>query len=180
MKTETMTIHEALSELKMLDNRISSKINGSVFAFANKHSNNKIAGKTIDAYLEAAESNYQSITDLLNRRKAIRNALSQSNAVTKVTIGGREYTIAEAIEMKKSGMSNYHTLLTEMTHQLTNANATIYRENERLVDKADQYVTGLLGTKEKVVSADAEVLRKAYIDANTYDLVAIKGLQENI
>lgn len=180
MKTETMTIHEALAELKMLDNRIFSKINGSNFAVANKHSNGKIAGKTIDAYLDAAESNYQSITDLLNRRKAIRNALSQSNAVTKVMVGGHEYTIAEAIEMKKTGMSNYHALLSEMTRQLSEANSTIRRENDRLVDKADQYVAGLLGSKEKVASTDAEVLRKAYIDANTYDLVAVKDLQENI
>lgn len=180
MITETMTIHQALSELKMLDNRIADKINMAAFAVANKHSNGKIAGKTIDEFVDDAARAYQSITDLLNRRKAIRNALSQSNAVTKITVGGKEYTVAEAIEMKKTGMGNYRSLLFTMTEQLNNAKNAVARENGRVDDKADQYVTGLLGTKEKVASAEAEVLRKAYVDANTYDVVTFKGMQDFI
>ena len=39
MTNETMTIHEALSELKMLDSRINRKIESTSFCEANKHSN---------------------------------------------------------------------------------------------------------------------------------------------
>jgi len=180
MTTETMTIHQALAELKMLDNRIYSKVSSANFAVANKHSNAKIGGKPVADFVDAAERDYQSIRDLINRRKAIRNALSQSNATTKVVIGGKEYTVSEAIEMKKTGMANYRSLLSTMTQQLANANSSVRRENERLEDKADQYVTGLLGTKDKVASSEAEVLRKAYVDSNTYDLVALKDMQEII
>lgn len=49
MTTETMTIHKALCELKTLDSRIKKAIEGSVFVFANKHSNAKVSGKTIPA-----------------------------------------------------------------------------------------------------------------------------------
>ena len=39
MNTKTMTIHEALAELKMLDNRIEDKIMSTNFIVANKVSN---------------------------------------------------------------------------------------------------------------------------------------------
>lgn len=101
MTTETMTIHKALCELKTLDSRIKKAIEGSVFVFANKHSNAKVSGKTISAYSDEVKSAYQSACDLIARRDAIKRAVTLSNATTKVTIGGQEYTIAEAIEMKK-------------------------------------------------------------------------------
>lgn len=100
MTTETMTIHKALCELKTLDSRIKKAIEGSVFVFANKHSNAKVPGKTISAYSDEVKSAYQSACDLVARRDAIKRAVTLSNATTKVTIGGQEYTIAEAIEMK--------------------------------------------------------------------------------
>lgn len=39
MTTEKMTIHEALSELKVIGKRISNEIDGTVFVMTNKHSN---------------------------------------------------------------------------------------------------------------------------------------------
>ena len=96
--TETMTIHEALSELKMLDKRISAKIHGIKYCVANRHINTRIDGKTIDEYKQNVQSEYQAVTDLIRRRAAIRNALSRSNAYTTITVCGKEYTLAEAIE----------------------------------------------------------------------------------
>ena len=47
MNTETMTIHRALAELKVLDDRISKAINETSFVVSNKHSNEKIRGLSI-------------------------------------------------------------------------------------------------------------------------------------
>ena len=114
MTTETMTIHKALCELKTLDSRIKKAIEGSVFVFANKHSNAKVSGKTISAYSDEVKSAYQSACDLIARRDAITRAVTLSNATTKVTIGGQEYTIAEAIEMKNHGIPMQQKLLDKL------------------------------------------------------------------
>ena len=45
--TETMTIHKGLSELKILDDRITDEIRETVFVVANRHSNTKINGVSI-------------------------------------------------------------------------------------------------------------------------------------
>ena len=42
MTTEKMTIHKALAELKIVDDRIISAINGGTYCVSNKHSNEKI------------------------------------------------------------------------------------------------------------------------------------------
>ena len=48
MTTEKMTVHKALCELKTLDARIQKSIQQGTFVFANKHSNNKVAGVSIN------------------------------------------------------------------------------------------------------------------------------------
>ena len=47
MTTATMTVHEALAELKMLDHRILKAIENANFAVVNKHANTRIDGKTV-------------------------------------------------------------------------------------------------------------------------------------
>ena len=50
MTTEKMTVHKALCELKTLDARIQKSIQQGTFVFANKHSNNKVAGVSTVSY----------------------------------------------------------------------------------------------------------------------------------
>lgn len=92
MTTEKMTVHKALCELKTLDARIQKSIQQGTFVFANKHSNNKVAGVSINTYSEEIRAAYQSAKDLIARRDAIKRAVTLSNATVKVTIGGKEYT----------------------------------------------------------------------------------------
>ena len=95
MTTEKMTVHKALCELKTLDARIQKSIQQGTFVFANKHSNNKVAGVSINTYSEEIRAAYQSAKDLIARRDAIKRAVTLSNATVKVTIGGKEYTGAD-------------------------------------------------------------------------------------
>lgn len=64
MTTEKMTVHKALCELKTLDARIQKSIQQGTFVFANKHSNNKVAGVSIGTYSEEIRVAYQSAKDL--------------------------------------------------------------------------------------------------------------------
>ena len=99
MTTEKMTVHKALCELKTLDSRIQKCMQQNPFVFANKHANSKVAGVSVGDYCKEVQASYQSANDLIARRDAIKRAVTLSNATVKVTIGGKEYTVAEAIEL---------------------------------------------------------------------------------
>lgn len=188
MIKETMTIHEALTTLKTLDKRVLSRINSASFCIVNKHCNEKINGKSITDVKDDMRSGYESIVDLIARRAAIRNALSISNAETTVTINGREYTVAEAIEMKKTGMALKRELLSQMSQQFTRAKMQIDNMNgDTLLKNADTYVSTMYGNKDKVDSDTINAARNAWIKANTLDLidpldvsVEIKKLEDEI
>ena len=173
MNTEKMTIHKALCELKTLDARIRDAINGATFCIANKHSNQKIGGKPISDVSAAISAKYQSITDLINRRNAIKRAVVLSNAVTKVVVGGKEYTVAEAIEMKNNGIGLLTSLIAKMANDLRNATFECERNSgDRLEQRADEYLKAMFqGFDAKNISAEMKSARDAFVAAQTMELV---------
>lgn len=173
MTTETMNVHKALAELKLLDDRINKTISEGTYCVANKHSNEKINGVPIDEYITLIQGGYDKVTDLINRRKAIKKAVVLSNATTKVEIVGVEYTVAEAIEMKNHGLDFEKLLLHAMKTNYTNAQKVIEIANgEELERRADNYVTGMYGNKEsKTNAADIEKLKSDFLKANQFDLI---------
>ena len=185
---EKMTVHKALAELKTLDDRINSEITGSVFVRANRHNNMKIFGKTIPDFMADTESSYQSVKALINRRNAMKRAVVLSNAITKVNIGGVEYTVAEAIEMNNHGMENLVELRNCLREQYSSVKRMVESENgDKLVKACENYIQATFGTKEKINNPDIEMAQKVYMTNNTYDIVtgfdiekAIKELTDRI
>lgn len=179
MAKEKMNVHRALAELKALDSRIQKAARSATYCFANKHSNGKKDGITIDDYKNRMKSEFDSINTLINRRNALKRAVAFSNSVTKVTIDGVEYTVAEAIEMKNHGMDNYRVLLTAIAANLAAAKNTIQDQNgEYLEKKANDYIIGFFGGKDKADSESATSMRKAYIEENTYDFIDPMGIED--
>lgn len=169
---EKMTVHKALAELKTLNDRINSEITGSVFVRANRHNNMKIFGKTISDFMADTESSYQSVEALINRRNAMKRAVVLSNAVTKVEIGGVEYTVAEAIEMNNHGMENLVDLRNCLREQYSSVKRMVESENgDKLVKACENYIQATFGTKEKINNPDIEMAQKVYMTNNTYDIV---------
>lgn len=171
--TETMTIHKALSELKVLGKRIEDEISATTFAFTNKHSNTKINGKNVSDMVNEVRDSYKSITTLINRRNAIKQGIIKSNALTTVEIAGKEYTVAEAIEMKSSGMTYVDHLKTKMEHDMTKARVQADRSNgEALDDRADSYIRNLYENADmKNMSAEVKKVRDEFIESQTVDVV---------
>ena len=182
MTKEIMTIHKALADLKTLDKRIEDTIKRSVFCVANKHSNDKINGVPLKEYENQMRGSFDKLTDLISRRNALKNAVSLSNAVTKVKIGNKEYTIAEAINMKNHGIELQVKALKAMEKDFDKANAEIFRNNGKdLEERADQYVTSIYGSKEGKVNTDDYVkVRKDFIDAQSYELIDPLNVHEKI
>lgn len=177
MTNEKMTVHKALAELKVIDDRISKAINSGVYVVANKHSNEKIQGKTINDFKDHMRACHNKVTDLINRRNAIKRAVVLSNAVTKIKVGNDEYTVAEAIEMKNHGMLFKSAYMRIIANQNVSAQSEINRNSGDAIEKrAEQYVLSVIQAqpKDSKMSVDSDAmkaLRKTYIENNTYDLI---------
>ena len=174
---ETCTVHKALAELKTLDARIEKAIRDTTYVLAVKHSAEKINGMPVASFKEKMRSGYQKATDLMARRDAMKRAVVLSNATTKVKVGDKELTVAEAIEMKNHGMEFRSALLRQMNSAYVTAQNELNRNSgETLEKKAEQYVLAVIAAqpKDSKMSVDSEAmktLRKTYIENNTYDLV---------
>ena len=189
MTIETMTIHKALCELKTLDSRIKKAIEDSVFVFANKHANAKVSGKSISDYRVEVKAAYQSATDLIARRDAIKRAVILSNATTKVRVGGKEYTIAEAIEMKNHGIPTKQSLLNKLRTDSCRARKDADDNNGEILElRADEYIKNLYANADmKNLSDEIKKMRADFIAAQTMELVdpinidtEMKRLEEHI
>ena len=170
---ETMTVHKALAELKILNDRIESEITARTFVVANKHSNTKINGEPVEQFCREAKDTYQSIRSLINRRNAIKRAVIRSNAETFVKIGSKEYTVAEAIDMKSTGMSYLEELCRRIASSLNSAKQVADRENgERLSDRTDNYIKSMYGASDmKNMADEIQKVRDAFVAAQTVELV---------
>ena len=182
MTTETMNIHQALVELKTLDKRIESAANDGAWVIANKHSNSKISGIDVKDYVENTKSRYQKVTSLIARAEAIKRAVVNSNAVTKVTIAGREYTVAEAIEMKNHGIERKRSLVVKLNQDYTMAKAAADRANgAELERRADEYIRTMIGnTDVKGMTEEVKRMREDFIKAQTVELVDPIGVLKQI
>ena len=174
MVTETMTVHEALCELKTIEKRIVRAINDCKFATTNRHYNQKINGIDIKEYCDNQADNYKSACDLINRRNAIKRSVVRSNAVATVNICGTEMTVAEAIDMKNNGIQFQKMMYDTMASQLKLAQTVIERENgDALQRRADQHIEATYGrqTDMKNIAEDVRKDRDQFIVNQTMELV---------
>ena len=173
MTKETMTVHKALCELKTLDARIKKAIESGIYVFANKHSNTKVSGLSVSDYCAEIKSAYQSAVDLIARRDATKRAVVLSNATTKVTVGGNEYTIAEAIEMKNHGISTQQTLLNKLKNDSRQARREADENNgERLEMRADEYIRSLYANADmKNLSDEVKKMRADFLTSQVMEIV---------
>lgn len=173
MTKEKMTIHKALAELKILDDRITKLIHNTTFCNAKKHSAEKINGITVDDWKANVDSDYTKVVSLIKRRNAIKKAVVLSNALTKVTINGQEYTVAEAIDMKNHGIELDVLLATKLSDDLKRAVSAIQLNNgDELDRRADVFIAQMYGTKEgKTNNEEIKKSREDFIKASSYELV---------
>ena len=158
-----MTITEALSKLRLTDKkvkRLSQKL--SFFVEESKNAISISTGsravrvKTLQEGLSNITEPYKALTDLMDYRAKLKGKVVQSNAATKVTIGGREMTVAEAIEYKTS-----IEVKQDIHRSMLSAIATNTRKQDRLqaelADKVDRQVQMVFGNKKNIDAGDNTV-----------------------
>ena len=100
---EKLSITRALIELKTLEKRIVKQIGGfTPVALQIGPDHTASQPYTPKEFAENVKAGYQSLKDLIVRRRYIKSAVVKSNATTMVSINDIEMTVAEAIERKTS------------------------------------------------------------------------------
>lgn len=182
MTKETMNIHQALIELKLIDKKISKMLNESIFVtYFKGHEDTAEKRKEFE---NEAKATYQSVSDQIKRRDAIRRAVILSNANTTINIDGKQYTVAEAIELKQNGIFYRKRLLEELADDKRDADNKVARySGEFLEVKAEEYVRNLLKSMSDSSNITPEMIssiREEYMKNNSYMVIDPIGADAEI
>ena len=168
---EKMLITKGLAELKTLEKRILSKINEAEFVSAAKTSHTNISPDlTKKQFEDNAKADLASIIALIERRAKIKSAIMKQNTITKVYIGGREYTVAEAVDLKNT-IRFQKELLYKLQSQFTKYSNTVDQQNQAVERKIDDLIKTALGNEAKSNSKTSYPLIEEYMKSNEYSLV---------
>lgn len=108
-----ISVTHALSEIKLLRARIYNGLDDASFMMLKKRRSDLVDA---DKFASQALAVYQSYTDLVARYQKLKSAIVKSNAVTTVRIAGKTYTVADAVEQKRS-ISFQEDLLKKMMRE---------------------------------------------------------------
>ena len=166
--------------MKLYDSKIVKALEVK-FVGSRKKSADKVGVTSLANFEDRAKSGYQSVTDLINNRKAIKAAIVQSNATTKVDIGGKTYTVAEAIE-HKSSIEYERMLLNTLKRQWADVTDNITRENVRVDNQVDKMLEAFVGidSDKKVSEADLAAISEPYRAKNEWVIVDPLDLYKKI
>lgn len=158
-----ISITRALATLKALDAKIVKQTErlDTVAVTDGQGDFRKLVGKlgTIDDFSSKAATQVQSLTDMLNTRDALKAAIIQSNAVTTITIGGKEITVAQAIEQKRSIILRQN-LLTKVKSQVNLGNALLVKRTAEFESGLSVKLDTLLGRDRATKGEEVEGITK--------------------
>lgn len=166
--TEKISITRALRELKLLDDRINKTIQETPFldVFQGRRKDfAMMSKKTVSEFDEMVKSKYQSIKDLIDRRKKIKQAIMVSNAKTDVKIAGETYLVIEAIE-KKQSIKYEKQLLQSLKQDREHVKKEVDKNTSTLNQQIETMINNSLGSDKKV-------------DKDTYSQIANPVLEAN-
>jgi molybdenum cofactor biosynthesis enzyme len=148
MAIVNMSVHRALSELKLYANKIETT-SRNAFVLANKKSNKTIGGRNVEEVSSTIKSQFDSIVALIENRKRVKDAIVNSNAVTIVTVGGKKMTVAEAIE-RKTAIALDRQFLAVLQNQFATQNNVVEQQNAQLPPKLESFLQATLGEKRDI------------------------------
>lgn len=167
---EKMTIHRGLSELKLIDSKIEKQINEILPTGTFQK------GKLVEGFMEKdvfeknAKSRFDSVNDLISRKSKIKSAIVEANGKTSVTVGGKEMTIADAINFKN--IIKFKKKLIEVLKAKHRTAVGVLNKNNELVNQNVQRILEATFGKEnvKVGDKDVDAVRTPYLEANEFHL----------
>lgn len=179
-----ISVTRALSEIKMLDKRITEKTNTSTFLGITRGRDDQIkvvgSNNTVDHVSNKISSEYQSLTDLIVRRRYLKSLVAASNAKTTVEIQGISYVVQDVIESKSS--IKYDLDIHQRMMQQYRASITeCERQNIALNQKIETAVAQAYGNeKGKVTEEQYNAVAKPRLDEGQYNLIDPLKLEDLI
>lgn len=167
------SIHRGLGELKTLEKRINKEINSTRFIGFKKNSATKEynTGLVSEEFELQAKSKTDCVKDLINRKKKFKEAIVNSNAITKVIVGTEEMTVASAIERKES-IQYEKSLLQQMVIQYNQAITTVQKQNDKVENAIDEKVSVMLGGENASKNSDmVKTFGENYRKENGWDII---------
>lgn len=167
--SEQISITRALAEIKTLDARI-------VKATNDRYVEMSVGGSVVgsnrseDETKAAIKQKFQSFTDLVKRRNALKCAIVSSNANTKVKIGDKEMLVAEAIERKNS-IAFEEQMINNLRSQHRTAISKVESTNIQANQRLDQMIEVNLGKDRKASEDDYDVIAKPFMAKNEAKLI---------
>ncbi|MEK4425737.1 hypothetical protein [Solibacillus sp. FSL K6-1523] len=170
MESKRLSLHRALSELKMLNERIDAATKNVVLIRANRKSNEKIDGMPIEEFKKEMQGSYDKVISLISYRNRLKALVVASNAQTNVQIGTVTMTVAEAIERKQS-IQFEKDVVEKLRRQYQRAITQVTEANEALPEKLETYLVNILGNKDKQSPDEVQLHTETFMKRNEYELI---------
>ena len=165
-----MTIHRALSELKLIDAKIEKHISQLVPTGIYQKGKLIKGYQTEEDFAKSAQSNYQSVIDLIKRKTAIKSAIVAANGVTKVTVAGKDMTVADAINFK-AVVAHKKKLINRLESMHTSTLAELNKNNTIVENNVQKLLEMTFGKENvKADAKDMDAVRKPYMEQNEFHL----------
>jgi hypothetical protein len=179
---QTMSITRALREIKLLDSQILNEINGLtlVSVYQNKYKGKELrTNSSHEEFSNKAKAGYDSVEGLIKRRSAIKAAILKSNAQTLVKVGNDVYTVAEAIEAKKS-VELKRALYAKVLQELVDNKKQVLKAKVDIDKQIENMIQLNTGKDKKVDKDDYEKIALPFIEANEVKLLDPIGADSKV
>ena len=181
-KTKTgisITIHRALSELKLINKRIASGLTQQVIGSKVKI-DAEVLGMTAVDFEAKLVGNLQSVRKLIENKSKLKAAIEKSNAETLVKINGKEMTVTEALTIKNHTLKDLNDLYTTLKRLHFSFNDNVNRLNTDIKAKADQYALSMFQGVSSISPEKVANVKSEYITSREYEVVDPNKLPEVI
>ena len=170
-----ISITQALAELKLVRNRLEHKLQDANFCTI------KTKNNTVDPELftRNAKASYQSYNDLVERYNKLKSAIVISNATAKVEIAGKTYTVAEAVERKRS-IKFEKDLLNRMQCQWMGTESMYEMHKKHEQERIDKLLSIELGKDNKTSIEVVKNLTETLLESNKADIIDPLDVRDKI
>jgi hypothetical protein len=176
MEKAKMTLTRALSEIKMLDNKIKS-FNNSTKEWVTVSKNGTIKGyQDLAGFKSNVQSNKDKLEDLISRRNEIKRALIVANNTITISLGGKSYTIAEAID-RKGFLATEKATFNSINVLILKSKAVLEAEDKNLDRKIEETINRTFDGDGKKDADLIKGIEKNLRDSNKFELVDPVGIQ---
>lgn len=168
-----ITVQRALNELKTLEDRLYKRLSSFNLVGTKKNSEERVSEtrESVQEFGVNAKAILDSADALLKRQRDLKHAIMESNATTKVTVAGVEYSVMTAIDRKRT-IEGEKDVLVKMKQALANAEYKVVTENKRVDEYIQRQTLAMAGgdlsnKKDNFITS----FEQSYREKNGWDLV---------